>query len=213
MRVSPSFVVWPVTLLYRLLAASWRLTVYNQEPLLALIGEKRSAVVCLWHDEIFPLFLVKKDMPVLALVSSSRDGDYLAGVYKNLGVDNVRGSSSRGGFRALYAMRKILREKTYCAGFAVDGPRGPRHKAKGGAIYLALQSGAPIVPLRMYSKRVYRFKSWDRFQMPLPFTHVTAVFGDPYMPNANPKDSDSMQAACLELEQILNELQPTRVVS
>ncbi len=95
-----------------------------------------------------------------------------------LGYEVARGSSTRGGGRALVGMRRLIREGRDVA-FTVDGPKGPRYVVKPGAILAAKQSDGTLTPALMNCKRVKRFNSWDKFILPLPFSRVIITFAPP----------------------------------
>ncbi len=163
-----------------------------------------SAVVCLWHDELFPLPYIRKKEKAIAVVSQSKDGDLLTGVLKRLGLTVYRGSSSRGGFQVLRSTIKEM-DKGSLIFFTVDGPRGPRHCVKKGALFLAGKCGIPIIPVRIFMSQAVRFKSWDRFQLPKPFSKVQIVWGDAYK-ILDIDVSGDMTSVVKELEEKLNNL-------
>jgi lysophospholipid acyltransferase (LPLAT)-like uncharacterized protein len=181
-RVPPGLAGALIAALYRLWCASLRLTYVNKEPTDALLNAGTPFVIAMWHNELFTLcsLTLKKRAPLMAVVSRSRDGAYMAAVLERLGYVVARGSSSRGGAGALLACIRHMREDSLCPGNALDGPRGPRHQTKDGAISLAWKAEAPILPLRAFPEHCFRFKSWDRFELPLPFSKVRVVYGDPY---------------------------------
>ena len=113
-----------------------------------------------------------------ALISASKDGALLAAVLRSFGVEAVRGSSSRRGGQALLELTSWA-GRGYDLAVTPDGPRGPRHIVQDGVMALAQVTGLPIIP---YSCRLgwkIQLKSWDRFQIPLPFSHCEMIFGDP----------------------------------
>jgi hypothetical protein len=110
-------------------------------------------------------------------VSQSRDGELIAGVLGQLGfAQSPRGSSSRGGTSVLRTMFRLSRSGTTIA-VLPDGPRGPARQMKRGVIALATATGADVVPVGVAARRAYRFNSWDRALLPLPFTRVHCVYG------------------------------------
>lgn len=113
-----------------------------------------------------------------ALISASKDGALMTAFVEKFGVHVVRGSSSRRGPQALLEAAGWL-EKKYSITITPDGPRGPRYKAKIGAIQLAMVTGAPIIPVSYHIHHKYCFNSWDGFQVPLPFSRCDMRFGDP----------------------------------
>jgi len=110
-----------------------------------------------------------------ALVSASKDGAFLAAVLERFGVQPVRGSSSRRGPQALLELTTWA-ERGYDLAITPDGPRGPRYVVQEGAMSLAQVTGLPVVPVSYHLSRKIQLKSWDRFQIPLPFAlcEVTA---------------------------------------
>ena len=198
----------PVYRLYRLWCRSLRYTEINRAAIETTTDQGRPVVLSLWHDELFPLIYLKRQLNIIALVSQSDDGDLLAGVLERMGLETARGSSSRGGVKALLAAARRMREAGLCGCVTVDGPRGPRHEVKEGAIFLASRADAPIVPIRLFMERRKLFKSWDRFQLPLPFSRVTMVCGDAYRVECDVRDPEAVTRECRRLEDILNGLTP-----
>ena len=153
----------------------------NYEPVAAVRATSQPVVFAIWHDELFPLCTLHRGEGVVAVVSQSRDGEILAKVLQAFGYGLARGSTSRGGLRALVAACREIQKKGRDAVLTVDGPRGPRHVAKPGAIYLAARTGALLVPTRVAMSRVKRFeKAWDKFQLPLPGSKCLVRYGTPY---------------------------------
>ena len=114
----------------------------------------------------------------MVLVSQSKDGEYISQVIHRLGMGTVRGSSSRGGVRALLQMAKLGRDGHSLA-VTPDGPRGPRHVVQPGLLSIAARSGLPIVPLTSGARSAWRLGSWDRFEIPKPFTRLRVITGKP----------------------------------
>lgn len=143
-------------------------------------------IFALWHNRLCLCMKVYEGFvrplhqhgQLAALISASKDGAFLSTILRNFGVQPVRGSSSRRGAQAML-------ELTYWAGrgyhLAVtpDGPRGPRYVVQDGVIALAQVTGMPIVPYSCQVNWKIRLKSWDRFQIPLPFSRCVMTFGDP----------------------------------
>ena len=113
-----------------------------------------------------------------ALISASKDGAFLSGIFECFGVQAVRGSTSRRGRQALLELTRWIR-RGHDIGITPDGPRGPCYVVQDGVIYLAQLSGLPIVPLSYQLGWKIRLKSWDRFQLPLPFSRCEIFFGTP----------------------------------
>ena len=206
MRPPAGLAARPVYWLYRSWCATLRYTEINRAAIENTTRLGKPVVLSLWHDELFPLIYLKRDLHIITVVSRSKDGDILSWVLRGMGLETARGSSSRGGLSALLEAARRMREAGLCACITVDGPRGPRHKAKPGAVFLACRLGAPIVPIRLFMERAKTFHSWDRFQLPLPFSRVTMVCGEAYHPRADPRDTESLERECRELETRLEDL-------
>ena len=108
--------------------------------------------------------------------------------------------------KALLAAARRMRESGICGCVTVDGPRGPRHEVKEGAIFLAARADAPIVPIRLFMERRKVFKSWDRFQLPLPFSRVSMVCADAYRVECDIRDPEAVARECRRLEEKLEAL-------
>lgn len=164
-------------------------------------------VTCLWHDELFPLMHMRRQLQIIAVVSQSSDGELLAQVLEKLGLLTSRGSSSRGGVKALLRVARTMKNSHYLGCITVDGPRGPRHQAKEGAVFLAHRSKAKLVPIRIGMSKSYSFqKAWDKFQIPLPFSKVKIIFGEPYSLEEGDLDDVYLEKERLRLENKLKEL-------
>lgn len=176
-EVGVGFAAFTVPLLIRGLVGSCRATLRNPHLLeQAKGGEPFIGVV--WHEHLIFLANVFRGTGFTILVSRSRDGELGARIAERLGLRTVRGSSSRGGEEALGEIVDLARGGT-SIGFIADGPRGPRREMKLGAVIAAKLSGRPIVPITCAMRRAVRLNSWDRMQIPLPFTRIVANAGDP----------------------------------
>jgi lysophospholipid acyltransferase (LPLAT)-like uncharacterized protein len=129
------------------------------------------------------------------LVSEHKDGEIITRILEQFGMFGVRGSSSRGGTRALLEAVQVVKGGTNMA-FTPDGPRGPRHSFAPGALILAHRAGVPIVTITAQVDRAWRFGSWDGFELPKPFARITVLYGDPRMVQG----TDVRQAAERALE-------------
>lgn len=142
----------------------------------------RPWVLCFWHGATMLLLAWPRRRRTAALVSLSADGELLAGALGFLGLDVERGSSSRGGARGLARIVRRAREHEHDVAFAVDGPRGPRGQAKGGAAYAAARAKAALVPLGAAATASTELSSWDGFRVPWPFSRVVVTLGAPLEP-------------------------------
>ncbi|MEO7538777.1 MAG: lysophospholipid acyltransferase family protein, partial [Pyrinomonadaceae bacterium] len=127
--------------------------------------------------------------------------EYIARFIQRFGYGAIRGSSSRGGARALVQMIKWMRGG-HAMAFTVDGPRGPRYEAKPGPLILAKKTGNPIMPFVIEPKRYWQIKSWDKMQIPVPFTRALLVIGEPIYVHANADDAEIAS----KLRELQNEL-------
>lgn len=140
-------------------------------------------VLSFFHGTQWPLLAWKRRRPTLVMVSHSKDGQLQARALGLLGFRVVRGSSSRGGARALGAIVRGLRRGGTDAAFAVDGPRGPYGEVKPGAVLAASRSGGVLVPMGSAVRSGKTFaRAWDRFVLAWPFTRVVVVLGAPIRP-------------------------------
>ncbi len=207
MRVPPRLIAAVIAPLVRLWHLTLKIERRNADVFMDRALRARRPVIILWHDEIFPLIPSHADEHMACVVSQSRDGEILARVLEAFGFRTVRGSSSRGGMRALIAAKKFMEEHGVGVIFTVDGPRGPRHKVKPGAVFLANLAGSPVVPVRAVMERTKIFhKAWDRFQLPLPFSKCTIIYGNPVTLPDCIKDPEEMQRQCEAIERMMDEL-------
>lgn len=163
----------------RALASSWRITVIHEERWRVLRDAKRAHVFLLWHEVLLPLLWHHRNTGVALVVSEARDGQYLSDLAASLGYRMVRGSSTRGGARALLGAVRELRASGAVA-FTPDGPRGPRREIKPGVVAAAQRGGGVIVPIHAEADRAWRLHSWDRFVIPKPLSRVTITYGRPF---------------------------------
>lgn len=163
------------------------------------------AIACFWHGRMMLMrAAVSSDRKVHILISGHRDGLLISRAVTRLGAVAVEGSSRRGGASALRAIQRLLARRALVA-ITPDGPRGPRMRAKAGAIKAAQLSGAPILPVSGAISRRRILASWDRFCLGLPFSEGIIVWGEPI---EVPRDADAaaVEALRLRLEATLNEL-------
>jgi lysophospholipid acyltransferase (LPLAT)-like uncharacterized protein len=131
-----------------------------------------------WHGRILPATYHFRHRNIVVITSQNFDGEWIAGIIRRFGYGTARGSSSRGGARALVQMRKDLSQGRPVA-FTVDGPRGPARVAQPGAVFLAAATGSPILPFHIETDRAWTMGSWDRTQVPKPFSTAAVVIGEP----------------------------------
>jgi lysophospholipid acyltransferase (LPLAT)-like uncharacterized protein len=159
-------------------------------------------VILFWHECVLLALYAKWRRPTITISSQSKDGDIMVSIMKLYGVrDPARGSSNRGGTKAL---RHVLRAARDGINIAVtpDGPKGPRRVVKEGVVYIAQMSGLVIVPFHFTAKRKKRLRSWDRMIFPIPFSKAIYLYGEPIVV---PRDGD-VEEWRLRIEHTLNDL-------
>lgn len=178
LRPSPATVARFAPPVVGALARTWRFREEGSQAWRAFLAARRPFVVALWHDILLMPLWRHRDLGVAIVVSEARDGQYLADVAARFGFGAVRGSSTRGGSKALLGARRVL-EAGGVVAFTPDGPRGPRRVLKPGVVAAAQQAGVPVVPVHAVPDRAWRFGSWDRFTVPKPFARVRIGYGEP----------------------------------
>ncbi len=170
-------------LLIRALAATWRVRVVNGEHPRSLRAAGTPVIFTLWHGQLLPLLMRHRHEEVSILISEHRDGEIIARIAERLGYRTVRGSTTRGGERALLGLARILQAGGDVA-VTPDGPRGPARHFAPGALVAAQRGGGAILPIAASATRAWRLRSWDRFLVPKPFARVTVAYGAPRMVEA-----------------------------
>jgi len=158
-------------------------------------------IYLIWHGRILLPIYIHRGEKISAMVSLHADGEMIAQTVHRLGYNTVRGSSTRGGKQAFHEMVDVLKAGGTGA-IMPDGPRGPRHKFKPGAIYIAQQADAYLLPFTFASKRKIQFKSWDRLNLITPFSKAVAIYGKPIKVPEN-LSAEQMEKFRESLEQIM----------
>jgi len=176
------FLAWLLWVALRCIAITLRYRVRDPYDFLER-KDISQAIYCVWHNRLalcLKLYFTfsgerRSKAGIAGLVSASRDGAFLSAILERFGVQPVRGSSSRRGAQALREL-KTWAERGYDLAITPDGPRGPRYTVQDGAMSMAQLTGLPVVPASYHLKWKIQLKSWDRFQIPLPFSvcEVTA---------------------------------------
>lgn len=148
------------------------------EYLAAVEASGRQPILALWHGRILPATLYFRDRGVVALTSQNFDGEWIARLMRRFGYAQARGSTSRGGARALVEMKRAL-EAGRPVAFTVDGPRGPARVVQPGAVWLAAATGQPILPFHIEASRAWTARSWDRTMVPKPGARLAMAIGAP----------------------------------
>lgn len=160
--------------LYRTL----NITIVGKDQVLERQRLSQGYILGIWHCNVLLSPIIERDTGTMVMVSTSRDGDIISGVVAKLGNVPVRGSSSKGGRRALSEMVSRLRGGQ-CAAITPDGPLGPYMKLKSGVVAMAQRAGVPIIPLHYEADQPWRLSSWDRQAIPRPFSRLFVRYGTP----------------------------------
>ncbi|MBL4774615.1 MAG: lysophospholipid acyltransferase family protein, partial [Mariprofundus sp.] len=129
-----------------------------------------------WHARLLMMPRISRHVwHGYMLISSHRDGGFIADTMHLLGTDTIRGSTTRGGARAMLRMLRAVKEENRHLGITPDGPKGPPEVVQKGTVQLAMKAGLPIVPVCYATKAHWRINSWDKFYIPKPFTRGVLV--------------------------------------
>jgi lysophospholipid acyltransferase (LPLAT)-like uncharacterized protein len=163
----------------RLITTTLRYQWRDASGLMAQISAQ-PVIFCIWHNRLALSMVVHRRFPrkLVALISASKDGAFLSAVLTKFGVLAVRGSSSRRGPQALLELTSHAK-RGHDVAITPDGPRGPRYVVQEGVISLAQVTGLSIVPVTWNTCWKICAKSWDRFQIPLPFARCEMVIHQP----------------------------------
>jgi lysophospholipid acyltransferase (LPLAT)-like uncharacterized protein len=186
------------------LGRTWRWHVEGAAHLDALDWVRRPPILALWHGRILASTVFFRDRGIVAMTSDNFDGEWIARVMRRFGYGAARGSTSRGGVRALVQLRRDVAAGRPAA-FTVDGPRGPARQVQGGCLWLASATGNPILPFHMEARSHWTAQSWDRAQIPKPFTTVVACIGEPFEV-ASGLDAAGLDARREDLQRVLSAL-------
>jgi lysophospholipid acyltransferase (LPLAT)-like uncharacterized protein len=181
----------------RLLARTWRVEIVGAERWAGLTARSEPYVLLCWHEGLLPVMWHHRGLGISALVSEARDGEYLSRFAGSLGYGLIRGSSTRGGTRALRAALRALATGTPI-GVTPDGPRGPPRVVKPGALVAAARTGAWLVPVHAEARPAWRARSWDRFLLPAPFARVRLAYAEPFRARSDGADAAARVAGALE---------------
>jgi lysophospholipid acyltransferase (LPLAT)-like uncharacterized protein len=181
-----------------------RFEVRGQENLDSILSAGKQPIYSFWHDRIFLGTYFFRNRGIVVLTSQSFDGEYITRFIQRFGYGAVRGSSSQGGPQALVEMIKTMRGGHPMA-FAVDGPRGPRYETKAGPVLLAKKTGNPILPFVVEPRHYWKVSSWDKMQIPMPFSKALMAIGKPIYVDPQSDEAD-VSMKLTELQHSLKEL-------
>jgi len=171
-----------------------------------LMTSGKTVIYVTWHGQLlYPLcYFSGKYVNPAIVTSPSRDGELLAEVARGWGCRVFRGSQNKGGLPALKQMAAHLRQG-HSGGMIADGSRGPARVAQKGIVFLAREAQVPLLPLAVAASLKVTFNSWDRFELPLPFSRLVLLVGDPLWVPAAAR-GPALEPLRLELEIRLNAL-------
>lgn len=190
--------------LIQALARTWRWQIHGWENFKKAEEQKLPLIYAFWHGRILAATYFWRNRGIVVLTSENKDGEYIAHVIHKFGYGSSRGSTSRGAVKGTIGLIRTLKHGAHVA-FTVDGPRGPRHIVQQGVTWLASYSQHPILPFHIEAKHAKNLRSWDGFQIPLPFSLVRVDIA-PIM--ILPRDllEDELEIKRQELENTLNNL-------
>ena len=174
--------------LMTLLGSTLRWRTEGLEYLDQIVASGRQPIMAFWHGRILPATYFFRRRGIVVITSENFDGEWIAGIIERFGYGTARGSTSRGGSKALlHMMREMAAGKP--AGFTLDGPRGPARVAQPGAVWLAKATRNPVLPFHLEADRHWTLKSWDRTQIPKPYAKVALTVGEPFTVAADADDA------------------------
>jgi len=178
-RISLWLIPWLVVGLQRFVGLTSRRVNLNTDGFAALESARSPFILAIWHTNVLYSPYLHRNRQITVMISSSRDGELITRIVKHFGNLARRGSTSRGGLRALKQIISVIKGGSSVA-ITPDGPRGPALQVQGGLLTIAQQSGAPIIPFHYEcTRQKIALKAWDRHRIPLPFTTFVVRYGDP----------------------------------
>jgi len=177
----------------------------NYEVIKKLNEQKQNYVLAFWHGTMTLPWYLHRNSGFAALISKSKDGNLLSNILKKWNYEVVRGSSSSGGNIALGIMIDFAKNN-FSVAVTPDGPRGPSHKFKAGAVITAKKSGIPLILAGVGFKKKKKLNNWDKFEVPYFFSKANIVYSDPVYVNKN-LSYDETSKVIEECEESLNILQ------
>jgi len=194
------------SLVLKPLLASLRIEVTGEKNLDSVRNPDKGTIFAFWHSRILYMLVMKRgEWTVHTMVSMNKDGEYITRVAAKFGRPCVRGSTSRGGGKALLNMARLIEQGDSVA-FTPDGPRGPREVFQPGAVQLARMTARPVVPVAYGVKHKKVFGSWDGFILPRPFTKGVFVIGKPIWPGDFPDGDEGVELMRVAAEEALKDV-------
>ena len=171
----------------------------------AIVASGRQPVMAFWHGRILPATYYFRRRGIVVITSENFDGEWIARIISRFGFGTARGSTTRGGSAALKQLVRDMKAGKP-AGFTLDGPRGPARAAQPGALWLAKFTGNPVLPFHLEASAHWSMRSWDRTQIPKPFSTVAMTIGEP-LEVPREASGEHLEAARTQLEARLKALE------
>lgn len=186
-----------------LLGKTWKIKIIGQEKVDKIRDQGKRVCYASWHGRLLALTYTYRNQRTRILISQHRDGEFISRMVERMGYSPARGSSTRGGMKAVLDM--VRNSRNYDLAITPDGPRGPRHRVQAGAAYISSRSGLPLIPISCSAHPAWILKSWDRFMIPKPFSQIVVLIADP-IPISPEAGEEELQKKNSELERTLVEL-------
>lgn len=184
----------------RLLGSTWTWKISGGHHFDDIKARGFRPILAFWHGRILPATLHFQRQGYVVITSENYDGEWIARIIQKFGYGTARGSTSRGGPRAL---RQMVRDmKSHPVAFTVDGPRGPARVAQAGAVWLSKVTGNPMMPFHFEARSAWNLNSWDQAQVPKPFTTVAMAIDEPLFVPRN-ADEAALEEWRVRLEESL----------
>lgn len=180
-RRMPKWLAWVLAGVLKLYSCTIRFRILGEEHVVEEMLSGKPVVLALWHNRVIGAvtMIPRKILSrCVVMISASRDGEYISKVVGCMGLESVRGSSSRKGIPALLGLVRALKAGKSPV-LTLDGPRGPRYAVHSGAAGLARSAKADLVPISLNATHCWQLHSWDKMQIPWPFSRVDLVVGAP----------------------------------
>ena len=171
----------------------------------AVSASGRQPVMAFWHGRILPATFYFRGRGIVVITSENFDGEWIARIIERFGYGTARGSTTRGARKAMLRLVRDMK-RGRPAGFTLDGPRGPARVAQPGALWLARATGNPVLPFHLEASSHWTMPSWDRTQIPKPFSTVALVIGAPFDVPTDATDT-AFEQAREDLERRLSRLE------
>ena len=171
----------------------------------SIVASGRPPVMAFWHGRILAATYYFRRRGIVVITSENFDGEWIARIIERFGYGTARGSTTRGARRAMHQLVRDMKAGRP-AGFTLDGPRGPARVAQPGAVWLAAATGNPLLPFHLEASSFWSVRSWDRTQIPKPFSTVALVVGEPFEVMRETRD-DALEHARVDLERRLAALE------